>query len=340
MTITRMNFIRIFYGLSFLAALYKVRELFVTDLSFKLSFPSMPGFDKKSEQSPFVMMMPVLFVFLWSTGFIGAKLGLPYVEPMTFLFMRFAICVALFLPLVFFTRTRWPEQPMDWFHIAFSGLLMHGGYLGFVFWAISLGVPAGTSALIVGIQPLVVASLAGLLLSETVVPRQWAGLLLGLCGVFLVVFDKLSLGEGSITGIGMCFVALFCISMGTLYQKKYCATMSLKSGNLIQFFVATVYFGIMAWFLEDGTVEWSGELIFALGWLIVILSLGAVSLLYILLQRGGAASVSSLFYLVPPCTAVVAYLLFDETLGTYSFSGMVVAIAGVALVNVKFGKPR
>jgi len=300
----------------------------------------MSDLDTNSQRSPFVVMMPVLFVFLWSTGFIGAKLGLPYVEPMTFLFLRFAICVVLFLPLVFLTRTRWPELPMDWFHIGFSGLLMHGGYLGFVFWAISLGVPAGTSALIVGIQPLVVASLAGLLLSEAVALRQWVGLLLGLCGVFLVVFDKLSLGEGSITGIGMCFVALFSISFGTLYQKKFCANMSLKSGNLIQFFVATVYFGIMAWFLEERTVEWSGELFFALGWLIIILSLGAVSLLYILLRRGGAASVSSLFYLVPPCTAVVAYLLFGETLGTYSLGGMAVAIAGVALVNIKSGKSR
>jgi len=331
---------QIFYGLSFLAALYKVPGLFVTDLSFNPSFPSMSDLDKNSERSPVLLMMPILFVFLWSTGFIGAKLGLPYVEPMTFLFLRFAICVALFLPLVFLTRTRWPDQPVDWFHIGFSGLLMHGGYLGFVFWAISLGVPAGTSALIVGIQPLVVASLAGLLLSEAVAPRQWLGLLLGLCGVFLVVFDKLSLGEGSLTGIGMCFVALFSISFGTLYQKKFCATMSLKSGNLIQFIVATVYFGAMAWFLEERTVEWSGDLIFALTWLIVVLSLGAVSLLYILLRRGGAASVSSLFYLVPPCTAVVAYLLFGETLGTYSLAGMAVAIAGVALVNIKSGKSR
>lgn len=300
----------------------------------------MSDFAKNNDRSSFVMIMPALFVFLWSTGFIGAKLGLPYVEPMTFLFLRFAICVALFLPIVFLTRTRWPDRPLDWLHIAFSGLLMHGGYLGFVFWAISLGVPAGTSALIVGIQPLIVASLAGLLLSEAVILRQWFGLLLGLCGVFLVVFDKLSLGEGSLTGIAMCFIALFCISFGTLYQKKYCANMSLKSGNLIQFFVATLYFGVMAWFLEEHTIEWSGELIFALGWLVLVLSLGAVSLLYILLRRGGAASVSSLFYLVPPCTAIVAYLLFDETLGAYSLGGMALAIAGVALVNLKSGKSR
>ncbi|MCG8490743.1 MAG: DMT family transporter [Sneathiellales bacterium] len=279
--------------------------------------------------------MPALFVFLWSTGFIGAKMGLPYIEPMTFLFVRFAICAVLLLPIVLLTKTRWPERSMDWLHIGFAGLLMHGGYLGFVFWAISLGVPAGTSALIVGIQPLLVAALAGLLLSERVSALQWSGLLLGLVGVFLVVLDKLSLGEGTITGIIMCVAALFSISFGTLYQKKYCSDMSLKSGNFIQFIVAAFYFGAMALIFEERSIQWSGELVFALTWLVFVLSLGAVSLLYILLRHGAAANVSSLFYLVPPCTAIVAYLLFDETLAPISLLGMGAAIVGVALVNLK-----
>ncbi|MEP3247888.1 MAG: DMT family transporter [Sneathiella sp.] len=282
-----------------------------------------------------VSVMPAVFVFLWSTGFIGAKLGLPYIEPMTFLGVRFAICVLLFLPVVFLTRTRWPDRPKDWFHIGFAGLLMHGGYLGFVFWGISLGVPAGTSALIVGIQPLLVAALAGLLLSEKVTRLQWSGLLLGLLGVFLVVADKLSLGEGSVFAIGLSFIALFSISIGTLYQKKYCSTMSLKSGNFIQFIVATLYFTIMAFLMEERTITWSLDLVIAMTWLVLVLSVGAVTLLYIMLRKGAAAQVSSLFFLVPPCTAVVAYLLFDEVLNVYSFAGMGAVIIGVALVNLK-----
>jgi len=292
-----------------------------------------------ARQNSMLAAMPIIFVFLWSTGFIGAKLGLPHIEPMTFLGVRFAICALIFLPVVFLTSTRWPDRWQDWFHIGFSGLLMHGGYLGFVFWAISLGVPAGTSALIAGIQPLIVAALAGFLLKETVSFRQWSGLLAGLCGVFLVVADKLSLGEGSVFGIFLSFLALFSIAFGTLYQKKYCSGMSLKSGNFIQFLVATLYFAVLAFLMEERTIVWSGELIFALGWLVLVLSLGAVSLLYLLLRKGAAATVSSLFFLVPPCTAVVAYILFDEKLSGYSFAGMAIVVLGVALVNMKSGKP-
>jgi len=285
-----------------------------------------------------VSAMPIVFVFLWSTGFIGAKLGLPYIEPMTFLALRFVICSLLFLPVILVTKTHWPTRWQDGVHIGIAGLLMHGGYLGFVFWAISLGVPAGTSALIAGIQPLIVAALAGLLLKETIKFRQWLGLLAGLGGVFLVVADKLTLGEGSVFGIFLSFLALFSIAFGTLYQKKYCSGMSLKSGNFIQFLVAAVYFTVLAFIMEDRTVIWSGELIFALGWLVFVLSLGAITLLYLLLRKGAAATVSSLFFLVPPCTAVVAYLLFDEKLGGYSLIGMAVAILGVALVNFPMRK--
>ncbi len=280
-----------------------------------------------------IAAMPMLFVFLWSTGFIGAKLGLPYVEPMTFLAIRFVACSLLFLPLVLLTQTRWPATWQDTAHIGFAGLLMHGGYLGSVFWAISLGVPAGTSALIAGIQPLIVAALAGIVLKENVNIRQWVGLLAGLGGVFLVVANKLSLSEGSLFGYVLCFIALFSMSIGTLYQKKYCSDMSLKSGNFIQFLVASLYFVALSFLMEEQTITWSVELAFALVWLIFVLSLGAVSLLYLLLRKGAASSVSSLFFLVPPCTAIVAFILFDETLSGNSLIGMAVAIFGVALVN-------
>ena len=291
-------------------------------------------------QTPYLKAMPVVFVFLWSTGFIGAKLGLPYIEPLRFLATRFAICVVLMIPIVLFTRTYWPRRWQDYGHISVGGLLMHGGYLGFVFMSIDHGTPAGISSLIVGIQPLIVAALAGVLLREKVSLRQWSGLLLGLAGVFLVVFDKLSLGQGTTFGMGLSFIALFSISIGTLYQKKYCANMNLKSGNLIQFAVAAVYFYSMSFLFETGDIIWSGELIFALAWLVIVLSLGAVTLLYILLRNGAAANVSSLFYLTPPCTAVVAYFLFNEQLGGESLAGMAIAVVGVALVNYKSVKAK
>lgn len=291
-----------------------------------------------SPDTLFIKAMPVIFVFFWSTGFIGAKMGLPYIEPMTFLAVRFGICVLLMIPVVLLTRTHWPARGIDYVHISIGGLLMHGGYLGFVFLSISLGTPAGISSLITGIQPLIVAALAGLLLNENVTLQKWIGLLLGLAGVFLVVFDKLSVGEGTLFGMGLSFVALLSIAAATLYQKKFCANMNIKSGNLIQFAAAAVYFLLMSLLFETGDITWSGELVFALAWLTIVLSLGAMTLLYMLLRRGAAANVSSLFYLTPPCTAVVAYFLFDETLGILALIGMGIAVLGVALVNYRFKK--
>ncbi|MEH6525668.1 MAG: DMT family transporter [Sneathiella sp.] len=293
-----------------------------------------------SPETPFLLAMPIVFVFLWSTGFIGAKLGLPYVEPLTFLATRFGICFLIMLPVILFTKTIWPNRWQDFGHISVSGLLMHGGYLGFVFLSIDQGVPAGISSLIVGIQPLIVAALAGVLLGEVVSGRQWAGLLLGLAGVFLVVFNKLSLGQGTTFGMGLSFIALFSIALGTLYQKKFCAQMNLKSGNFIQFIAAGLYFYALSLIFEEGDIIWHGELVFAMGWLVIVLSFGAVTLLYMLLRTGAAANVSSLFYLTPPCTAIVAYFLFDETLGPLSLLGMAVAVVGVALVNFKTTKEK
>lgn len=278
--------------------------------------------------------MPAVFVLLWSTGFIGAKMGLPYSEPMTFLAIRFAICAAIILPLCLLTETKWPARWQDWVHVSMVGLLLHGGYLGGVFASIYHGTDAGVSALIVGIQPLMVAALVGIFLKEKISPRQWVGLGLGLMGVFLVVFNKLNLGSGNLLSTCLSIIALFSISACTLYQKKYSSQMDIKSSNFIQFVVAGLFFWILSAVLETGSVIWSAEFIFALTWLILVLSLGAVTLLYLLLRRDGTTNVASLFYLVPPCTAVVAYLLFDETLAPLGIVGMIIAILGVALVNV------
>ena len=218
-------------------------------------------------------------------------------------------------------------------HFAVAGLLVHGVYLGGVFLAISMGVEAGVSALIVGLQPLLTAALAGALLGELVTRRQWLGLGLGLCGVTLVLAGKLGQAPGSVLGIVACVAALIGITVGTLYQKRFCAGMDLRTGSVVQFVAAGLATAPLALWLEDGDVQWTGEFLFALFWLVVVLSLGAVSLLYLLIRRGGASQVASLFFLVPPCTALIAWPLFGETLGLTALAGMALTATGVAMAT-------
>lgn len=279
--------------------------------------------------------MPSLFVLLWSTGFIGARLGLPYAEPMTFLAVRFLIVAVMLLVLSLATGAPWPRRGKEYLHIALAGLLLHGVYLGGVFASIYHGVQAGVSALIVGIQPLLVAALAGRILGERVTGLQWFGLTLGLIGVGLVVANKLALGLGSPFGMALSVLALLGITAGTLYQKRFCANMDLRSGNVIQFVAAGLAITALAFIFERREIVWSGDFIFALAWLCLVLSVGAVTLLYLLIRRGAAAKVSSLFYMVPPCTALVAYFMFDERLSPTALLGMAFAVLGVALVNVR-----
>ncbi|MDF1585033.1 DMT family transporter [Rhodospirillales bacterium YIM 152171] len=302
----------------------------------KMSMPSRPP----AIRSVALAVMPGLFVFLWSTGFIGAKLGLPYAPPLTFLTLRFFLVLALLLPVALLTRAPWPRSAAEIGHYAVAGLLLHVGYLGGVYIAIGLGVEAGLSALIVSIQPLLVAALAGLLLGERVSRRAWIGLALGLAGVGLVVQGKLGAGIGDVAGIAACLVALAAITGGTIYQKRFCAGMDLRTGNLFQFLAAAVVAGLAALLFEDLEVQWTGEFVFALGWLVLVLSLGAFSLLYLLIRRGAANRVASLFFLVPPCTALIAWPLFGETLGPVELAGMALVVVGVALVNLPGGALR
>lgn len=285
-------------------------------------------------QTAALAAMPAVFVLLWSTGFIGAKLGLPYAEPMTFLILRFAIVAALLAVVAGLTGAPWPNDWRGAGHIAVAGLLLHGVYLGGVFASIFHGVPAGISALIVGIQPLLVAAAAGPLLGETVNRRQWLGLVLGLGGVVLVVWTKLDIGVGTVWGYALSVFALLGITLGTLYQKKYCPAIDLRSGTAIQFAATAVVLVPFALLFETRRIVWSGEFLFALGWLCIVLSLGAITLLFILIRRGAAARVSSLFFLVPPCTALVAWPLFGEQLSLLALAGMAATMAGVALVNL------
>lgn len=275
---------------------------------------------------------PLLFVFLWSTGFIGAKYGLPYAEPLSFLFVRYLAVIALMTAIALLTRAPWPKAPMQRVHIGVSGLLVHAVYLGGVFIAIKQGLPAGITALVVGMQPLLTALGAGWLLGERVVGRQWLGLALGFVGVALVVSGKF----GDTAALGPMLVPALCallgITVGTLYQKRYCARFDLRTGSIIQF-VPTALATLPVILLFDGFhVDWTGDFIFALAWLVLVLSIGAISLLNLLIRSGSAVNVASLFYLTPLSTALIAFLMFDEKLGWLAVLGMGLAVSGVYLV--------
>ena len=275
---------------------------------------------------------PFLFVFLWSTGFIGAKVGLPYAGPLSFLLTRYAFVIALMTVIALVTRAPWPQEPVQWLHIAVSGILVHAVYLGGVFVAIKHGLPAGVTALVVGMQPLLTAVGAGWLLGETVSGRQWAGLALGFVGVGLVVSGKF--GDGAALGPMLipAVVALLGITAGTLYQKRFCARFDLRTGSVIQFVPTAVVTAIAIALFEDFHIEWTPGFIFALGWLVLVLSLGAISLLNLLIRGGSAVNVASLFYLTPISTAVIAWAVFGEKLTLTATAGMLLAVSGVYLV--------
>lgn len=276
---------------------------------------------------------PALFVVLWSTGFIGARLGLPHAGPLTFLSLRYALAAGLLVLVSLASRAPWPRQLSEIGHFAVAGLLVHGVYLGGVFLGLSMGVEAGVSAVIVGLQPLLTAALAGVLLGERVTPRQWLGLALGMSGVTLVLVGKMGHAPGSLLGSIACVAALIGITVGTLYQKRFCAGMDLRTGSVVQFVAVGLATAPLAFWLEDMHVRWDAEFVFALLWLVLVLSLGAVSLLYVLIRRGAASKVVSLFFLVPPCTALIAWPLFGETLGLSALAGMAITAIGVALAS-------
>ncbi|HVO90183.1 MAG TPA: EamA family transporter [Casimicrobiaceae bacterium] len=270
---------------------------------------------------------PALFVVLWSTGFIAAKFGLPYAPPLGFLVIRFACATALLSAIALLQRAAWPHGAML-AHLAVAGLLVHGVYLGGVFIALKQGMEAGTSAMLVGLQPLLTVLLARAWLGEPVRRSQWLGLLLGVIGVYMVVRHKIAIGrEGLIAAL----VALAAISIGTLYQKRHCARVDIRTGAAVQFLVCAIVFAPLALTLEREAVQFTGSFVFALGWSVVVLSVGAISLLYWLLRHGAAANVARLFYLVPPVTALMAFALFGERLELTALFGMVMIAGGVAL---------
>ena len=276
-----------------------------------------------------------LFVCLWSTGFIAAKLGLPYIEPLTLLALRFLLVIPFLVIVILVMRVPWPQ---DWTlirHSAVAGLLVQAVYLGCVFAAINRGLEAGTAALIVSLQPIFTASLARHFLKEPVTKRQWFGLGLGTLGVVLVVWDKLAIGLGTPIAIGLCITALIGISFGTVYQKRFCQELDLRVNMLIQATVTVLVLIPSALLLEEGTIHWHKDLIIALLWLVLVLSLTTITLFYILLQRGAASTVVSLFCLVPPVTALLGWLFFGEVLRMVAMIGFALTVTAVALVTIR-----
>lgn len=281
-------------------------------------------------------LVPPAFVLLWATGFIGARYAMPWAEPFTFLGVRFVLAFLLLSGLILLLRSEWPSRTQA-FHAIFAGILTHGLYLGGVFWSIHRGLPAGFSALIAGLQPLVTALLAGWLLGEKVTPRQWAGLAVGLCGVILVLWPKLGVAGAGVNAATLLasLIAVLAISGGTVWQKLHSGGSSLMGNAFWQYIGAAIVMGLASFAVETRTVEVNGELIFALVWLTLVLSIGAVFLLMLMIRQGEMSKVASLFYLVPSVTAVMAWALFGETLNGLQIVGMAIATLGVALATAQ-----
>lgn len=281
----------------------------------------------------FLANIPLLFVLLWSTGFIGAKYGLPYAEPYTLLFLRFVLTLALLVALIAYFK---PAPPANWrqrFHLMVSGSLIHGAYLGGVFTSIKAGMPAGLCALIVGLQPLLTTISAPLLLGERVTRMQWLGVVLGLFGLILIFATGSNhAAPFNQHAAGAAVIALLGITAGTLYQKKFCAHNEILSSAFFQYLSTVVIFGLGTYLFESREIQFTHQLIFAIFWLAIVLSIGAILLLNYLIKHGEIHKVSSLFYLVPAVTALEAAWLFDEKLGIEKIAGMAIVTFSVFIV--------
>jgi len=276
--------------------------------------------------------IPHLFVLLWSSGFIGSKLGVPYAEPFTFLTLRYVIVLMILVPIAWFTRAPWPRGGRQLMHIAIAGLLIHAVYLSGCVWSLQLGLPSGMVSLIVSMQPLLTAAFAGLALGERVLPRQWGGLVLGFIGTAMVVAHKTGSGL-TLTMMMPAIAALAGITVGTLWQKRHCPTFDLRTSTVVQYAASLLVTAVLALTTETREVQWSGQFVFAVLWVALVLSIGAISLLNHLIRSGTAVNVTRLFYTVPAVTALMAWAIFGETLTGLSLIGMVVAVLGVWLAR-------
>ena len=275
---------------------------------------------------------PALFVVLWSSAFIGAKFGLPYTEPLTFMSLRFVSVTGIFLFLSVLFNAPWPKSLREVGHIAFVGLLIQALYLSSTFIALDRGASVGVVALILGLQPVLTVLIVSALPGGRVSLKQCLGIILGFGGLILVLWQKLDIGEGDTTALIVVTLGVCFITIGTLYQRRFCSSMDMLSGNVIQAAVAASVTGFGAWVFEDMQIDWDLRFIGALAWMVVVVSLGAHTLLLLMLRQSHATKVASLFYLTPPTAAVMAYYLFDERLTILALAGMAVTVFGVALV--------
>jgi drug/metabolite transporter (DMT)-like permease len=287
---------------------------------------------KRSPEDLLVIMAPAVFVVLWSSGFIGTKTGVLHAEPMTFLSLRMGALVLLLGALVLISRPVWPSRACI-LHNVVAGLCVHGLYLGGVSVAIDQGLPAGLAALIVALQPILTSTLANRWLGERVALHQWLGLALGLVGVWLVVHERAGGEDATLTGWIAIFIGLIGITTGTLYQKRFAGGVDWRIALLVQYAASGAVFLSGAFAFDTGVVQWTPQFVLALGWLVLGLSLGAIWLFYFMIRRSAAMRVTSLFYLTPPVTALMAWLLFDERLAPLALLGMAICITGVFLVN-------
>ena len=278
-----------------------------------------------------VFAAPGVFVVLWASGFVGAKLGLAYAEPLTFLSIRMIAVMVLLGAVTLSTKPKWPSTT-GLLHSIATGLLVHGLYLGGVFVSIENGLSAGLIALVVSLQPVLTSTIANRWLGERVTSWQWLGLALGVAGVYLIVRDKATTGDATPLAWAAGVVALLGITLGTLYQKRFGGGIDWRPGMCIQYGAAAILFTIGAFAFETRVVHWTPAFVFAVGWLVLVLSFGAVWLLYFLIRRAAATRVVSLFYLTPPLTALMAWAFFGERLAPLTLVGMAICVAGVFLV--------
>ncbi len=271
------------------------------------------------------------FVTLYGAGFVGARLGLPHAEPFIFLALRFAIAAAILGLIAHLAGEAWPRKPAQWRPIIAAGLLTVGVFSAGVFYSIAGGVAPAVSALIIALHPVLVALAASLLLGERVAGRQWLGLLLGLGGVFLVVHHGLSLAHGSGWPLAFSFIGLLGLSAGNLYQKARCGGMPLFAGEALQCASCAVACALGAAAFESGRIDWSAEFVVAVGWMALVVSVGAVSILHLLIRRGEVSQVAGLFYLVPVSAALAGWLLFGQGISALQCLGMAIAAAGMLL---------
>jgi drug/metabolite transporter (DMT)-like permease len=282
-----------------------------------------------------IRAMPWIFVLIWSTGFIVARYGMPHAPPMKFLAVRYALSILCFLPWIVLAGVKWPSDRRQALHLSVTGILMHAGYLGGVWAAVKAGMGSGLSSLIVGIQPVLTAIWLSSVTGHHVSRRQWLGLLLGFAGLVLVVSRKFGAGgpgdSANWLNLSFAVLALCCITAGTLYQKRFVQPCDVRTANTVQLAAALLVTLPLA-LLESEGMRWNAELAGAMAWSVLGLTLGGSSLLYLLIQRGAAASVTSLMYLVPPCTALIAWLLFAEPITATTLAGTALTAFGVSLV--------